>query len=360
MHLRKLLILAILLMASTGMASAQGVTVMLDGRHLSFDQPPVMQSGRVLVPLRGIFEGLGANVQFTPATREIRATRGNTTVELQLGSAQARVNNNVVMLDVPAQSVQGRTLVPLRFISEALGADVKWVSANRTVLISSTGAPPVSTLPPQPPPTATRPQIDNVIVTSDPILQPGDVLRVVATGTAGGSASFEISGVQSDIAMRETSAGRYEGTLTIPSSMQRGTFPILVSLTRDGLTTVRQAPSSIAIGTSGAPGGPIFVTVTSPTPNSRITGNFNVIGRTLPFALVNVDATLRRPLIPGIINVEQRRVTGQARADQNGSFNVPITVGDVANNTTAEIEVRATDTQGRTSQPVNFTISVSD
>src|SRR5690349_22510551 len=95
------------------------IRVYVDGQPLSFDVPPNMIQGRVLVPLRGIFERLGATVDFDPQTQHIMAVRGPQTVELTIGSRQARVNSNAALLDVPAFTIAGRTMVPLRFISES-------------------------------------------------------------------------------------------------------------------------------------------------------------------------------------------------------------------------------------------------
>ena len=113
-------------------------TVSIDGRQIAFpDQPPVNAGGRLLVPLRAIFESLGAVVNYQNGT--IRANRGGTNLELNIGSAQAIVNGQVRTLDVPAQAVFGRTLVPLRFVGEAFGAKVSYDPVTQAVSIS---APP--------------------------------------------------------------------------------------------------------------------------------------------------------------------------------------------------------------------------
>ncbi len=142
-------------------AVGQGVVrVFVDGEPVAFDQPPIIQGSRVLVPLRGIFEKMGATVEWNAATRTVVAARGNTLVELSIGSRIAKVNGRPVTLDVPAMIIGGRTLVPLRFISESLGAAVEWRAESRTVLISSSGqaiTPPPAAQPPaaQPPATST-------------------------------------------------------------------------------------------------------------------------------------------------------------------------------------------------------------
>lgn len=127
------------------------IAVYIDGQPVNFDMPPTTVQGRVLVPLRGIFERLGATVDYDARTQHIMAVRGAQTIELTIGSRQARVNDTPTLLDVPAFTMSGRTMVPLRFISEALGATVQWVEANRTILIGSPGAS-VSPLPPAPQP----------------------------------------------------------------------------------------------------------------------------------------------------------------------------------------------------------------
>lgn len=109
--------------------------------------------GRVLVALRGVFERLGATVDWEAATQTVLAVRGSIVVELQIGSRQARVNDRVVLLDVPARIIGARTLVPLRFVSEALGATVQWQEATRTVLIATGAAAPPPGPAPAPAPT---------------------------------------------------------------------------------------------------------------------------------------------------------------------------------------------------------------
>ena len=75
--------------------SASNIQVLIDQRPMYLDQPAVMQNGRVLVPLRGIFERLGAEVVYLAESRSIKATRGRTQVELQLGSRSAMVDHHL-------------------------------------------------------------------------------------------------------------------------------------------------------------------------------------------------------------------------------------------------------------------------
>ncbi|WP_338553534.1 CotH kinase family protein [Paenibacillus sp. KS-LC4] len=125
--------------ATTTPATAAGaISVLLNGSKVSFDnQEPVNQSGRVLVPLRGIFEAFGAEVKWDAATKKITAVKDDRTVTLTIGSTTAYVNGTAVTLDVPASVVNGRTLVPVRFISEGLDMDAAWDAATATVRIAS-------------------------------------------------------------------------------------------------------------------------------------------------------------------------------------------------------------------------------
>ncbi|HEY6101846.1 MAG TPA: copper amine oxidase N-terminal domain-containing protein [bacterium] len=158
-------------------ARGQGaVRVYVDGEPVAFDQPPIIQGSRVLVPLRGIFEKMGATVEWRPATRMVVAARGSTLVELTIGSRIAKVNDRPLTLVVPAMIILGRTLVPLRFISESLGAQVDWNPSARTVLIytSGTAGPP----PPSAPPPAQTSTLRGVITNVDPAQSAQDQPRV--------------------------------------------------------------------------------------------------------------------------------------------------------------------------------------
>jgi hypothetical protein len=140
-------------------AAAQSIRVIIDGSPVFFDQSPAVIGGRVLVPLRGVFERLGAFVQWDQQSNTVTAVRGDTQMALVIGSRQATVNGRAVILDVPALIVGGRTLVPLRFVSEAMGARVDWDAASRAVFITSSqvAQPPFPQPPPPPFPPVPRP-----------------------------------------------------------------------------------------------------------------------------------------------------------------------------------------------------------
>ena len=116
------------------------VTVTVDGNVLQFPlQDPVIIEGRTLVPMRTIFEALGADVQWIDedGVQSIVATTEETTINMTINSDIFYVNGEEKKLDVPAQVKNDKTLVPIRAISESLGCSVDWVEETKTVVIKS-------------------------------------------------------------------------------------------------------------------------------------------------------------------------------------------------------------------------------
>ncbi|MHA0856432.1 copper amine oxidase N-terminal domain-containing protein [Paenibacillus sp. CMAA1364] len=125
--------------------AAGPIGVYINGVKLSTDQAPILVDNRALLPLRAIFEALDATVYWNQDTKVVTAKRDGDTIILRLGSTTATINNTTVSLDVPAQLVAGRVLVPVRFVSEALGETVDWNSSAQRVSITTTvKLPPVS------------------------------------------------------------------------------------------------------------------------------------------------------------------------------------------------------------------------
>ena len=154
--------LAFAISALPMVAAAQSVTVIVNGQTLNFTQPPIVRAGRVFVPLRGVFEQLGASVVYSNG--QINATGNGRTISLTIGSTQATVSGQPETMDVPPFIVGATTFVPLRFISQALGAAVNWNDSTSTVTISGrAGGPPQRPAPPPPRP-APRPNLQFVTV----------------------------------------------------------------------------------------------------------------------------------------------------------------------------------------------------
>ena len=112
------------------------ISVTLNGNKITFDQPPVIKDDRTLVPLRAIFEALGANVQWNGETQTVTAQKGDLKVMLKIGDNKMYAGDSVKTLDVPAQIINDRTLVPVRAISEAFECVVSWSGETKTVTIT--------------------------------------------------------------------------------------------------------------------------------------------------------------------------------------------------------------------------------
>lgn len=120
----------------------QKLVVTVDGKPVEFRTgQPVTYQGRVMVPLRGVFEAIGAYVEYDPANHTITAKRNGEDVYLKLGSKIARKNGAEILMDVRPQVLRKTTMVPLRFLAEALGAKVGFDKANNVVAITTAPAP---------------------------------------------------------------------------------------------------------------------------------------------------------------------------------------------------------------------------
>jgi len=112
--------------------------VTIDGRPVSFaDQPPVIIDGRTLVPVRGVFEALGFDVDWDASNQRATLTREGDTVIITVGSASFTTNGVSHTLDVPAQIIGSRTMLPFRAVVESVGYSVGWNGATSTVVIST-------------------------------------------------------------------------------------------------------------------------------------------------------------------------------------------------------------------------------
>lgn len=135
-----LVLIPALFITSVPVQAETDIIIQINGQKFESDVAPQIQQGRVLLPMRLIFEALGAQVNWDPAYRTVNAEKGSTTVSLAIGSSFAKVNGVVKTLDTPAVIVQNRTLVPVRFVAESLGSDVQWDGVTRTVFIRTTTA----------------------------------------------------------------------------------------------------------------------------------------------------------------------------------------------------------------------------
>jgi len=124
------------------------IRVLIGGNAVEFDVPPQIISGRTLVPMRAIFEALGAEVEWDGITQTVTAhTRWPQVIKLTVGSTEISIDGRVSQMDIAPIIQNGRTLVPVRFIAQTLGYEVFWDAANSDVLINTN---PFFRLDPQP------------------------------------------------------------------------------------------------------------------------------------------------------------------------------------------------------------------
>ena len=126
----------------SGAYAASGISVTYNGIAIAFTQEPIIKDGRTLVPLRAIFEAMGMTVLWYPETQSVYAYNAEIAIGLQIGNSSATISSDYygdidVFLDVAPQIINGRTLVPARFIGESSGADVSWLASSRTVVITN-------------------------------------------------------------------------------------------------------------------------------------------------------------------------------------------------------------------------------
>lgn len=123
----------------------KGLKVFVGGKRPDFDVLPQIIDGRTMVPFRKVGEVLGAKIDWREETRTVLAERNGIKVELPIGSLTIYINGKPQTIDVPAQIVNGRTLVPVRFLSQALGATVDWNPTYQIVIVIDGQPAPATT-----------------------------------------------------------------------------------------------------------------------------------------------------------------------------------------------------------------------
>lgn len=119
-------------------ASADGeIKVLLNDEKINFDVQPQLIKGRTMVPMRAIFEALGAEIEWHEETRSVTAVKDGTEILITLDDNHMLVGYRMVILDVPAVELGGRTLVPVRAVSEAFNCNVGWDEKTSTVKIDT-------------------------------------------------------------------------------------------------------------------------------------------------------------------------------------------------------------------------------
>ena len=302
-------------------ALAQNVSVTVNGQPAQLNPEPMERAGRVFVPLRGVFERLGASVVY--ANGQINAQGNGRAVSLNIGSTQAMVNGQPQTLDVAPFIIGASTYVPLRFVAQALGSQVNWDNNNRIVAIVSGGGPPQGGPPaPQPPPQQYQQQPPRSPLTLSRE-RPADgrnvasVRPTIETMFANGNADPNSIRMFLDGADVTNDATRSpNGVVYSPPSDL---------LSQQHRVTVRgndQNGQPFRLGwtfTSGTSREQNFINNLEPGDGQNIRPTFNVTGRTLPNSIVEIDAGASLN-VGGMIAFGGDHERIQAAADGNGNF----------------------------------------
>ena len=305
------------LFASTVPSAAAGVSVIVNGQAMSFDQPPVMRASRVFVPMRAIFERLGATVVY--ANNNINAQGRGHSVHLTIGSQNATIDGNAYTMDVAPFTIAGRTEVPLRFVAQALGAGVQWDPNTSTVYINAGGGG-VQNYTPQPPGnasfnlTSTRPASGATVNTTHPLIRASfseavnrDSLRVSVDG-------------------RDVTSQVYANTngfdVTPGFELVPGSHRVTVSgTTAAGATFSRSWTFSTSAGASAN-----VINRLSPPAAAKVGGSFTLSGHTLPGSSVHIVAQGSATALGGLFQIGTGTFQTDTTADSNGNFSAPISL----------------------------------
>lgn len=143
----KIIVLTIILVFCFSMsvfAEENQVTVYVNNEKVEFDVNPVLKNGRILVPLRGVFEKLDAQVDWNKNIMQVVIKDENNEITMMLGKNKVIVNGEIKDIDTPTEMINSRTFAPLRFIGETLGHDIRWDGSTNSVYITKNVSVPVN------------------------------------------------------------------------------------------------------------------------------------------------------------------------------------------------------------------------
>ncbi|MHB2019043.1 MAG: copper amine oxidase N-terminal domain-containing protein [Candidatus Xenobia bacterium] len=287
---RALLLCMLLLLALP--AWSVGPEVEVDGSRLMLDRPVLQERGHVLVPVRGIFEALHAEVSWNPAIDTMTARRGDDVITLRTDEYVATVNWHIIALEVPGRIVQVHVdhrweptlYVPLRFVAQALGATVTW-HPGQVEILSNYKVPEAAYHGPhqvlEAP--ATIPVEDSrliAVVTLNPkaALEPGQPLVVSMDGVPGARASFDY-GKNEHVPMTEEKPGHYTGSAMLtPEDVGSGQFLVVHLVTPDGHEDSRYFPLPVPVIQRLGDEPPIIASVSDNGPGPLFAGEHFLMG----------------------------------------------------------------------------------
>lgn len=132
-----ILMIVLTMSLSSSTSASNSISTFVNTKKLVFNTEPIMENGRTLVEFTPIFNALGLNVDWNNSTKTLVGKNEKVKIQLTLGSKTAYVNGNKVALEVAPKVIKGRTFVPLRFISDSMGAEILYHSNVKEIDIYS-------------------------------------------------------------------------------------------------------------------------------------------------------------------------------------------------------------------------------
>lgn len=357
-------------MAAGPVIAAGPVSVSVNGSPVNLSPAPTTRAGRVFVPLRGVFENLGATVVYSSGT--INATGRGHSVQLHIGSTAATVDGQQQTIDVAPFLIGASTYVPLRFVSQALGATVNYDGSNNAVAINTNGnnnpAPSNGVLTPAP---GSGSGVGGAITFATVLPARGSTIsgrRPLIEATFGGGTvdpnSIRVSLDGADVTNNSTRSP--SGFTFAPvSPLQLGQHRVQVSGNDSNGQAFRRGWGFTIAGAAASLSG---ITNVRPADGATVGNQFVVSGHTSPGAHVTVQVgvasngggTTIGQIIGSILTGGQQTNSASASltANAEGNFSTQVNIGAPAGST-LQLIINATDAQnGATATPVQETLRV--
>jgi hypothetical protein len=125
-------------------AAIAAVAVFLNGHQVMLPTAAIQRGGTVLVPVKGIFDRLGASISWDPQGKAVAIAAQDLRLDFTVGATDAQLNGQTISLGAPAEIQDGNALVPLRLVATALGADIAWDQQRRRVYVQATSRAPLA------------------------------------------------------------------------------------------------------------------------------------------------------------------------------------------------------------------------
>lgn len=343
--------------------AAGPVTVTLNGNTLNLNPSPTERAGRVFVPLRGVFENLGASVVY--ASGVINASGRGHNVSLRIGSTSATVDGQQQTVDVAPFIIGASTYVPLRFVSQALGATVNYDGANRVVALVASGAsaPAVQNVPAATSNKSplrlgrTQPERGSAVEAQNP------TVAAEFVGAEADPNSIRVSLDGLDVSDRSTRSPR--GIVYAPPS------PLLTQRHALRVTGKDAEGRAFDVGfnfISGTKVIPNEITGVNLTNGQQVNSTFTVSGHTLPGAhvIVTAGATSQNMSVGGLLGAILGNSGGgggatarnEVDANGDGTFSTQVTV-NAGSGSQVGVKIDSTDTKtGAAAKSVTRTVVI--